>query len=83
MLCINRQGGTVSPSLCKVAVELWEDCITMMVHRRAVHVPRIQNVEADRLIRVEVLPHKWELNQRYLQPLFQLWGTHRCFCELP
>lgn len=50
MLCINRQGGTVLPSLCKVAVELWEDCITMMVHRRAVHVPRIQNVEADRLI---------------------------------
>lgn len=45
VLYIKWQGGMVSPSLCKVALVLWKDCIVMKVYLWAVHVPRIQNVE--------------------------------------
>lgn len=38
-------------------------------------MPKEQNVEADRLSKGDMSPHEWELNPRYLQPLFQLQGT--------
>lgn len=40
-----------------------------------VHFPRVYNVDVDRLSMREVSPYEWELNPRYLQPLFQHWRT--------
>ena len=44
---INFQGGTHSPSLCLLAIELWEWCIQRGIHLSAAHIPGEDNLVAD------------------------------------
>ena len=44
---INHQGGTTSPTLSKIAEQLWRLCLDRKIVLRAEHVPGINNVLAD------------------------------------
>lgn len=63
---INRQGGAVSRSPCKLAMELWEFCLSNEVFPSAAHVPGSENSLADLLSRQQSACHEWELNRTYL-----------------
>lgn len=68
---INCQGGTISRMLCSLSLELMEN-VFLDGHT---HIGlEIQNVQADFLSRDDAIYHKWELNQPYLNPIFQMLG---------
>lgn len=71
---INRQGGTVSQTLCRLALRMWTWCQAHKIFLIATHVPGLQNVWTDSLSRGDAPHHDWELNWTYLRPLFLLWG---------
>ena len=58
---INHQGGTHSPSLCLLALEVWEWCLLRRVHLLASHIPGEDNLLADFLSRGKFLPSEWML----------------------
>ena len=60
---INKQGGTISPSVCDLALELWEFCIDRDINIRASHLSGTSNTRADRLSRMEHSDHSYFLSQ--------------------
>ena len=66
---INKQGGTVSPLVCDVALELWEFCIARKIVVRAYHLSGTSNTRADRLSRMEHCDHSYYLTQFYFEKL--------------
>lgn len=71
---LNRQGGTVSRSLCKLEVEIWDLCIVNHIFLMARHVPGIENITANSLSSQSTSIHKWELGDESLLPVFNAWG---------
>lgn len=60
---INKQGGTVSKTLCKRTLHLWEWWLCHNSHLTAIHVPGVLNTQADTLSWTKVDDHKWLLNK--------------------
>ena len=60
---INKQGGSCSARLCSLALKLWEFCIQRNIMIKAVHVPGIDNSEADALSRMPSNDHSYFLSQ--------------------
>ena len=69
---INYQGGTHSPSLCLLAIELWEWCLRRGIHFSAAHIPGEDNLVADFLSRGKFLPSEWTLNPLIFQRICQV-----------
>ena len=69
---INKQGGTTSRSLCDLAMELWEFCVSRGVMISAVHLPGVSNSRADRLSRMEHCDHSYALTQESFDSLCAL-----------
>ena len=59
---INHQGGTHSPSLCRLALDLWHWCLQRQIHLSASHIPGEDNLLADFLSRGKFLPSEWMLD---------------------
>ena len=59
---INNQGGTASPRLCNMALELWDFCVSRSVKISAVHVAGVSNTRADRLSRMADSDHDYFLD---------------------
>lgn len=70
---ISHQGGTVSCSFCKLALQLWDFCLENDTTPTATHVPGVDNSLVDTLSRDLTACHEWELNNLYLDPIFRLW----------
>ena len=66
---IYYQGGTHSPSLCFLTIELWEWCIRRGIHLLAAHILGEDNLVADFLSRGKFLPSEWTLNPLIFQVL--------------
>ena len=60
---INNQGGTTSPPLCDLALELWDFCISRGIMISAAHLPGISNSRADKLSRLDIRDHSYSLSQ--------------------
>ena len=69
---INHQGGTHSPSLCRLALELWEWCLPRQVHLSAIHIPGEENFLADFLSRGSSLPTEWMLKKSIFAKICQV-----------
>ena len=81
---INYQGGTHSPSLCFLTIELWEWCIRRGIHLSAAHIPEEDNLVADFLSRGKFLPSEWTLNPLIFQRICQvLFLSRRSTCLRP
>ncbi|KAF7236370.1 Importin subunit alpha-4 [Varanus komodoensis] len=71
---LNKQGGTKSPTLARLAVQIWEWCIPRDITPMAVHLAGTDNVEANRLSRHMSTSHEWELDPQTCDHLFHRWG---------
>ncbi|XP_054834143.1 BTB/POZ domain-containing protein 9 isoform X1 [Eublepharis macularius] len=74
MFYVNKQGGTASATLCTEAMKLWTWAIQNSVWLRAVHIPGVENLQADQLSRLHRDVHEWSLRDKYLVPIFSMWG---------
>ena len=73
---INKQGGTHSPTLLRLTVELllWLEAQDIIV--RARHIPGCLNVIADHLSRPsQPISTEWSLHPEIVKRIFRLWGT--------
>ena len=73
---INKQGGTHSPTLLRLTVELllWLEAQNIIV--RARNIPGCLNVIADHLSRLnQPIPTEWSLHPEIVKRIFRVWGT--------
>ena len=71
---LNKQGGTMSRTLCQEARSLHLWLMQVHVTAFAVHRPGVDNELADYLSRNRPDPNEWSLSQRVCQALFRRWG---------
>ena len=69
---INYQGGTHSPSLCFLTIELMEWCLQRGIHLSAAHFPGEDYLVTDFLSRGKFLPSDWTLNPLIFQRICQV-----------
>ena len=75
---INKQGGTRSPSLLRLSVDLflWLEAQNIIV--RARQIPGCLNVIADHLSRPnQPIPTEWSLHPEIVKRIFRLYGGNR------
>ena len=73
---INKQGGTRSPTLLRLTVDLflWLESQSILVLAR--HIPGCLNVIADHLSRPnQPIPTEWSLHPEITSRIFRVWGT--------
>ena len=73
---INKQGGTRSPTLLRLTVDLflWLEAQNIIV--RARHIPGCLNVIADHLSRPnQPIPTEWSLHPEIVKRIFRVWST--------
>ena len=73
---INKQGGTHSPTLLRLTVELllWLEAQNIIV--RARHIPGCLNVIADHLsCPNQPIATEWSLHPEIVRHIFRVWGT--------
>lgn len=71
---INHLGGTKSPDLRSLAVQLWDWCLQKHLFLIASHIPGVNNTRADLLSRSVVDRHDWQLNPEVFRKIESLWG---------
>ena len=72
---VNKQGGTHSPSLLYLAVDLWKWCYSNHVFPIVVHLSMDNNTLADHLSQLPTRTHEWTLNDAIFHRLCKRWGT--------
>ena len=64
---VNNQGGTRSPSLMLLTLELWNWCLQRNILITAEHLPGVSNVLADRESRTFIDSSDWKLQPEIIQ----------------
>ena len=64
---VNNQGGTRSPSLTLLTLELWNWCLQRNILITAEHLPGVSNVLADRELRTFIDSSDWKLQPEIIQ----------------
>ena len=73
---VNKQGGTVSCSLCSLASQLLRWMVSLDVHLDARYLPGQSNVLADLLSRRDqVIGTEWSLYPQVARDLLRCWGS--------
>ena len=73
---LNKQGGTRSCRLCRLATLILLRCDDHGMTLRARHIPGVRNVIADALSRRgEIAQGEWNINRQVFLRLCNLWGT--------
>ena len=65
---IKNKGGTHSPQLVYLALELWESCQAKNIFMIATHIPEKDNASADKESRIFKDVSEWKLNPITIQP---------------
>ena len=68
---INKQGGTCCKILCELALKLWNFCVVRNITISAIHIPGVQNTQADKLSRLEEIDHDYSLSSSMFSALSQ------------
>jgi len=71
---VNHQGGTHSDRLSAVAQRIWDLALAQGMYLEAVHIPGVDNVEADAASREGPSPHEWRLNPAIFRALERMTG---------
>lgn len=71
---INKQGGTRSRRLLKIAQDIWEVASTHNMTIRAAHLAGKSNLRADALSRMKTTDSEWSLHPLAFQKLQNRWG---------
>ena len=73
---INKEGGTQSPTLCYLALDLWAWCRQHRIYLVANHISGVRNVLADALSRGKHNhPTEWSLHKTVVRLIFEHWPT--------
>ena len=64
---VNNQGGTRSPSLMLLTLELWNCCLQRNILITAEHLPGVSNILADRESRTFIDSSDWKLQPEIIQ----------------
>ena len=73
---INKEGGTQSPTLCYLALDLWAWCRQHGIYLVANHISGVRNVLADALSRGKHNhPTEWSLHKTVVRLIFEHWPT--------
>ena len=72
---INKQGGTRSPTLLHLAVDLFLWLESQGIIVRARHIPGSLNVIADLSRPNQPIPTEWSLHPEIVSRIFRVWGT--------
>lgn len=72
---LNKQGGTVSRTLCRSAMNLWDFCIALNITPVATHLPGSENTIADAVSRGALSLHELCVTMTLLLSVFGMWGT--------
>ena len=68
---INKLGGTKSPPMCYLALDLWRLCALHKIMLSASYIPGVSNIEADFLSRAS--SHEYFLSQSLFDSLIKYW----------
>jgi hypothetical protein len=71
---IQKQGGTVSPTLLSEAWQFLHWCDRYNITVVPVYLPGLENVRADALSRRILAPHEWKLDPEVFRTISQLYG---------
>jgi len=71
---VNHQGGTHSPNLSRVAQRIWNLALSSGMVIEALHIPGIENTEADAASRRTLQSHEWRLHPRIFRALSTTFG---------
>ena len=71
---VNKMGGTKSPVLASMALDLWEWCSHHNIFLEARYLPRALNIRADGESRVFLDQNDWKLDPLIFAGLNQAWG---------
>ena len=73
---INKEGGTQSPTLCYLALDLWAWCRQHGIYLVANHISGVRNILADALSRGKHNhPTEWSLHKTVVRLIFEHWPT--------
>ena len=75
MYYILKQGGTHSPGLLYLAVNLWEWCLQHHICLTVLYIAGQDHNLADSLGHTDAQAHKWEVDQSVFRQLCRKWGT--------
>jgi hypothetical protein len=70
---INHQGGITSPTLSRIAKQLWRLCLNRKIVLKAEHVLGINNVLADRASWLQHDRSDWKLDLAIFRLINQIW----------
>ena len=73
---LNKQGGTRSPTLCRLTRMIWDLCLAHGMWIKAAHIAGKENTIADSLSRGRALPtsSEWSLHPQTIQEVFNILG---------
>ena len=72
---LNRKGGTTSSSLCMLAKQTWQWCMSQNISLVANHLPGHLNSVADRESRVALDRWDWQLHPKIFIKINNSWGS--------
>ena len=72
---VNRMGGTRSPVLSNLAIQLWQWCLERNLSITAEHLPGVDNVVADEESRVIQSTAEWQLHRPIFQQILECLGN--------
>lgn len=72
---INKMGGTKSPVLAQLALDLWSWCLEHKILLEAQHIPRVLNVRADQESRTFLDHNDWKVSPAAFNLVNQTLGT--------
>jgi len=72
---VNRMGGTCSPVLSRLAIQLWQWCLERNLSITAEHLPGVDNCVADEESRMIQSTAEWQLHQTIFQQILTTLGS--------
>ena len=77
---VNRMGGTQSPVMCGLAIQLWQWCLERNLSLSAEYLPGVDNCVADRESRMIQSSAEWQLHKGTFQQIMATFG--KCAVDL-
>lgn len=71
---VMKTGGTASPTLQDLALQIQSLLSKFQIRLQCVHIPGIKNTKADRLSRLAKPLYEWSLPQQFFQKIQRKWG---------
>lgn len=76
MYYVNKMGGTKSKNMCRLSLDIWNDCLKNKTNLFASYIPGIDNKEADYFSRSHYDNHDYSISQETYESLTDFTGIY-------